>query len=247
MWAALSSIFRKALNVLGLGTMVLGYFGDVLQVRVAPHVLIAAGKIAFLIGMLWTMKVQRDKRDRAERDLKTRIKDLEDKLSPKLEIVFGQGPPFEEQEIWAGSEEVQRRWFRIGVKNASIVTINDVVVRLEKLFDLSSDPPGKSPVPPIVLRQMNDDPIDRQHRQGFTLHPGSTQFIEVVWKPEADLTADTDEIRLGYAQTAPAFIPCRRHELFIEATGRDVPAKGRWFFVDVDSNGGLLFGPRDEG
>lgn len=166
--------------------------------------------------------------------------------TPKFKIYFDQGPPFEQRDIWANNEEVQRRWFRIGVKNKNtMMTIDDVVVHLEELHDLSSDPPGKSPVPPIVLRQMNDDPIDGQYRQSFTLHPGSIQFIDVTWKPEADLTADTDEIRLGYAQHQPASIPCRRHALLITVSGRNAPTESGWFFVDVDENGQLLFGPME--
>lgn len=178
-------------------------------------------------------------------ELNARAELMQQQLVPKLNIVFGQGPPFEEREIWVGSTEVQRRWFRIGVKNIGMVTLDEVVVRLEELYDLSQDPPGKSPVPPIVLRQMNDDPIDGRYQQSFTLNPGSTQFIEVAWKPEADITTDSDEIRLGYAQTAPSMIPCRRHELFIQATGRDVLAQGQWFFIDIDQDGHLLFGQRN--
>jgi len=192
-----------------------------------------------LLSLLW---VNYKRHDALEQEVRT----LKDRLAPKFEITFGEGPPFEQRDIWANSDEVQRRYFRIGVKNISMMTIDDVVVRLEEMFDLSSSPPGKSPVPPIILRQMNDDPINGQYRQSFTLHPGATQFIEVVWKPEADLAVDTDEIRLGYAQHQPELIPCRRHALLIAVNGRNAPTETGWFFVDVDAvdaNGRLLFGP----
>ena len=178
-------------------------------------------------------------------ELNMQAKTMQHQLDPTLDILCGNDPPLEEREILAGSQDVQWRYFRIGIKNIGSTTVEDVVVRLEELYDLASDPPAKSPVPPVILRQMNDNPFNGQYQQSFRLHPGQIQYIDVAWKPEAAVTIDPDQIRLGYAQMSPSLISCRRHELLIQAAGRNVPAKSRWFFVDVNQDGQLIFGPKN--
>lgn len=178
-------------------------------------------------------------------ELNMQAKARQHRLDPTFDIMYGNDPPFEEREILAGSQEVQWRYFRIGIKNIGGATVEDVVVRLEELYDLVSDPPAKSPVPPVILRQMNDNPFNGQYQQSFILHPGQIQYIDVAWKPEAAMAIDPDQIRLGYAQASPSLISCRRHELLIQATGRNVSAKSQWFFVDVNQDGQLMFGPKN--
>lgn len=160
-------------------------------------------------------------------------------LEPRLDIVFGQGHPFEELQGPVSRTDIPARLFRVGVQNMAKVTLDDVVVQLERAD------PVINPLP-IELRQKDDNPSrDEPYKLQFRLNPGQTQYFDVVWKNEGAGPGKLNfPIVLCYAvKNKPNSVPPQRLELIILASARGTLECRKPFVVDVDEEGHLRFQP----
>lgn len=158
---------------------------------------------------------------------------LEQATSKRLEIIFGSGDPFvQEQPIGDshGNTGVLRL-YRIGVRNAGGATIGRVEAKLELI-----DPPTdiRCPVP---LRIMHDNPPHAHaHRLSFSLDPDQTQYVDVVAKGEWPGN-------VGHPFVIPHVVPGhiqqinpRRYQLTIRAHGEGAVTARKSFVADLDGN-----------
>lgn len=166
-------------------------------------------------------------------------------VTPKLELTYepGKSPYFETDEnvffmaaIGGGpgpatsiSVASPRRWFRVGIKNRSIQTVEGVRVELASI-----DPPviGHLPLP---LSIMHGTP------QPLTLHRAKepTYFADVVLKLDKE-----DQIHIMSTVATPRSLgglPAARYRLGVRVTGRDTPAVTRHYVADVDDQHRLVF------
>jgi len=165
-------------------------------------------------------------------------------VAPKLELTYqpGRSPYFETDEhvffaaaVGGGPGPVtstvvssQRRWFRVGIKNRSIQTVEGVRVELASI-----DPPviGHLPLPLSIMHGT---------QQPLTVHRANepTYFADVVLKLD-----DEDQIHIMSTVTTPRSqgIPAGRYRLGIRVTGRNTPAVTKHYVADVDDQKRLVF------
>jgi hypothetical protein len=122
-----------------------------------------------------------------------------------------------------------RRWFRVGIKNRSMGTVEGVTVELASI-----DPPviGHLPLP---LSIMHHTP------QPLTINRASdpTVFADVVLKVDAD-----DRMHIMSTVQTPrglGGIPAQRYRLGIRVTGHNTPAVTKHYIADVDNQQRLTF------
>jgi len=165
------------------------------------------------------------------------IADLREQLDPKLEILFdAPRPPFEQvTPLHYEKILIAERRFRVGIRNASGVTIDDVRVEIDM---------EETAFRPVPLHLMHDNPTAEQsYQQTFDLNPDEVKYIDVLGGYEGE-KLPYDEIMLFYAvRGIPSRIPPTRHELIIAAYGRDTPRCERAFVVDVDQGNRMTFMP----
>jgi hypothetical protein len=123
----------------------------------------------------------------------------------------------------------RRRWFRVGIKNRSLVTVEGVRIELASI-----DPPviGHLPLP---LSIMHHTP------QPLTINRASepTVFADVILKVDAD-----DRMHVMSTVQSPrglGGIPARRYRLGIRVTGHNTPAVTKHYVADVDDQQRLVF------
>lgn len=227
MSATISKILQKAGVILGVVTMLLGYFGDIIGVHASPFTLIAVGNVVLLASVSLTFREQR-----------RRVGELENHLAPRFKILFDGGGTF--QRLESQGPDVSRRTFCIGVENVSGTTIDDVRVELERYIDYKG---SKTIECAIALRQTDDNPgEDALHQQTFILHPHQIKYVDVVSWLEGTRVSKDQRIVLCYAVKGVSnSIPGRGHELHVKVTGRNVAAQHREFLVDVSDDGRLGF------
>ncbi len=163
--------------------------------------------------------------------------------APKLDLTFeaGKSPYFEVDEttMWdLGRQDdygqprttsSARRWFRVGVKNHSTQTVEDVRVELASI-----DPPTIGHLP-LMLSIMHGTP------QPLIVHPATepTYFADVVLKLDKQV-----EMHIMSAVPTPRTqggIPPGRYRLGIRVTGRDTPAVTKHYIAAVDNQNRLTF------
>jgi hypothetical protein len=143
-----------------------------------------------------------------------------------MEILFEPSPPFVQDDFDPSLGSLRR----VGVKNLTEHTLDEVEVSL-----VSFEPQGAQFLP-VPLRLMHDLP------QPFRLHPGETQYADLVWYQA--MGEHGDQLVLCYAAPGvPNMIPLRRYRITVKVTARDVKAHQRTFAVDVDEAGRLLLSP----
>lgn len=108
-------------------------------------------------------------------------KRFEEATSKRLEIVFGTGDPFEQEQPIQDSHGNRgvKRLFRVGIRNSGGTTI----VRTEAKIELVE--PATDVRCPVPLRIMHDNPPEGQpHRLWFSLDAGQTQYVDAIMKDE---------------------------------------------------------------
>lgn len=166
-------------------------------------------------------------------------------VAPKLELTYEAGKPpyFEADEwtAWVSAEADQegnvitravatpRRWFRVGIKNRSVETVEDVRVEL-----VSIDPPviGHLPLSLSIMHGTS---------QPLTVHRAKepTYFADVILKLD-----NQDRMSIMSTTSTPRTlggIPAGRYRLGIRLTGRKTPAVTKHYVADVDDQHRLLF------
>ncbi len=166
-------------------------------------------------------------------------------VAPKLELTYEAGKPpyFEADEwtAWLSAEADQeghvitravatpRRWFRVGIKNRSVETVEDVRVEL-----VSIDPPviGHLPLSLSIMHGTS---------QPLTVHRAKepTYFADVILKLD-----NQDRMSIMSTTSTPRTlggIPAGRYRLGIRLTGRKTPAVTKHYVADVDDHQRLVF------
>jgi len=164
---------------------------------------------------------------------------------PKLELTYEGGkPPYFETDEWTAwvsaeaDEEgnvitravaTPRRWFRVGIKNRSIETVEDVRVEL-----VSIDPPviGHLPLSLSIMHGTS---------QPLTVHRAKepTYFADGILKLD-----NQDRMSIMSTTTTPRTlggIAAGRYRLGIRVTGRKTPAVTKHYVADVDDQRRLVF------
>ncbi len=166
-------------------------------------------------------------------------------VAPKLELTYAQGQsPYSEADEYMtfgvgfadASGQAQtitdtsiRRWFRVGIKNRSMQTVEDVRV------ELASIEPDVIGHLPMALSIMNGTP------QPLTVHRAAdpTYFADVILKLD-------NEVRMHLMTAAQSprgvgGIPAGRYRLGVRVTGRNTPAVIKHYVADVDDQHRLIF------
>jgi len=164
---------------------------------------------------------------------------------PKLELTYetGKSPYVEADEYMTfgmgvadGSGHTEtitdsspRRWFRVGIKNRSMETVEDV--RAE-LVSIEPDVIGHLP---MALSIMHRTP------QPLTVHRAAepTYFADVILKLDNE-----DRMHLMTVAQSPrglGGIPAGRYRLGVRVTGRNTPAVTKHYVADVDDQRRLVF------
>jgi hypothetical protein len=158
---------------------------------------------------------------------------LEEATSRKLQIIFGNGDPFEQEKSVTDSNYNvgTLRLFRVGIRNAGGASIGRTEVEMETI-----DPPVGI-VCPVPLRIMHDTPPPGQaHRRSFSLDPDQVQYIDVIMKHEwlghsghpfiiPHIVSDHTQ------QIAPA-----RYQMTILAHGEGAISARKKFVAELDGN-----------
>jgi hypothetical protein len=166
---------------------------------------------------------------------------------PKLELTYEAGkPPYVEADEYvsfaAATADAEgnvrsttisspRRWFRVGIKNRSMETVEDV--RAE-LVSIEPDVIGHLP---MALSIMHSTP------QPLTVHraAGPSYFADVILKLDNE-----DRMHLMTAMQTPrgvGGILAGHYRLGVRVTGRNTPAVTKHYVADVDDKHQLVFGP----
>jgi hypothetical protein len=127
------------------------------------------------------------------------------------------------------TESSPRRWFRVGIKNRSLGTVEGVRIELASI-----DPPviGHLPLPLSIMHRTP---------QPLTINRASepTIFADVILKVDAD-----DKMHIMSTVQSPRSlggIPARRYRLGIRVTGHNTPAVTKHYVADVDDKKRLVF------
>lgn len=204
----------------------IGYLSNVFSFGLSQLGWIAVGNIIFMVGAVWAFLTQVNK-----------THELEARLAPRFEIVFGTGGSFEQEDQW-GSGQLFQRLYRIAVVNTSEgASIENVKVQLETTEGFYV------PFLPIELHQMHDrlDPP----LVSFTLNPQEPKYIDVVSKLEG-VVGEEGQFWLHYAIPGiPNCVSPGQYRLGILVTGLHAKPKRRTFNVGVGEHDRLLFLPED--
>jgi hypothetical protein len=166
-------------------------------------------------------------------------------VAPKLDLTFepGKAPYVESDETmtWvvepvpdssnstASQQSSPRRWYRVGIKNRSMATVDDVRVEL-----VSIDPPAIGHLPMQLA-------IMHGATQPLVVHRANepTYFADVVLK--LDVLDRMHIMTPAPSPRAQGGIPAGRYRLGIRVTGRNTPATTKHYIADVDGDHRLLF------
>lgn len=154
---------------------------------------------------------------------------LAERFAPKLQFVFGQGPPFEMR-----SETIEPviRWqrFRIGVSNESSVTIDHPGVDLVAIHPKHLEELIQLPLPLLPM-----------HGLQAPLDPGPPRIFDVVHRgyypqvPHPSFQGNGDAIEICHAveHLGSLRVPLQDLELTLEAHGANVPSRRQKVAVAV--------------
>jgi hypothetical protein len=155
--------------------------------------------------------------------IKSKNRQLEDLLSPKLDLALGDYPSCRHQ--WTSGIYTTNTLYRVGLINLGGKTIDDVHVSLEKL-----EPQG-IPFGPIKLTVMN-----QREDVMLNLNPGTipSKFIDVIQV----ITSENQSIfSLQYdVKGVPNEIKPGNYRLNLLAEGKDVPSCRKSFLITWDGN-----------
>ena len=167
-------------------------------------------------------------------------------VAPKLELTYEHGkPPYFERDDWtywvrddtdeegntiSTTASSPRRWFRVGIKNRSLETVEDVRV---ELMSMEPDALGHLPLP---LSIMHGTP------QPLTVHRANepTYFADVIIKVDQQERMHIMS-PVGLTARSQGGIRAGRYRLGIRLTGRNTPAVTKHYIAAVDDEGRLTF------
>jgi hypothetical protein len=165
-----------------------------------------------------------------------RVRELEEMLIPKLEIVFDpeMKPYFEEQPIRAvPSGVLGDRRYRVGIRNKSSEVVRDAQVVLEGCTpgDMTGVHPGHA------LQVMGEE----RGSGKFNAAPGDdpTAFVDVIYEETMDGRPWGNAFGLCYAASISFAIPRASYILTLRLEGAETPCRKR-FSVDKDPHIGKL-------
>jgi hypothetical protein len=155
---------------------------------------------------------------------------------PPLELVLGDDGSFRHR--WQETSGNEWELARVGIRNNSVRTIDDVMISLEQF-----EPQGFT-FGPIPLRFMN------QHSalEALSVHPGPapTVFVDVIQK--ASSGAYQDQLVFAYAnESLPNVVVARDYTLDLVLEGRDIPPARTKVTVSLTDEGRILLNRVDEG
>ncbi len=166
-------------------------------------------------------------------------------VRPKLDLTYeaGKQPYFEVDQtvVWVAepipdtegnSVAVQkssvRRWFRVGIKNLSLETVDDVRVELASIE------------PPVIGHLPLQLSIMHGAQQPLSLHRAKepTYFADVVLKLDMQ---DRLHIMSAPSPSGQGGLPSGRYRFGIRVTGRKTGAVTKHFVAEVDAEQRLVF------
>lgn len=169
---------------------------------------------------------------------------LEDRLTPKIQIVFGTGAPYESTRSFENVTEIERL-FRVEVENTSGITVHGVTLKLGPIHRIDVELFKDIRYTPITnypereLQQENDHNYPAS-RKVEALPPKSNEAFRVVRKREPEGKDTGHELILCYADN-PEKIPGARYEFTLSAYCEEGPSCIRTFMASIDDAGRLFF------
>jgi hypothetical protein len=156
------------------------------------------------------------------------------KATPVVEIQYRDGFPFFQEGRTPNPNDVEYyRLYRIAVQNITSATLDDLEVKLTAIRPLDEIPTRPFIPIPVHLHIMNDNPTPGQpQRNRFSLHSGSTEWVDVVSRIDVPGTGDIEICHIvPYVNRR---LPVSRFQLEITAYGRNVePPVSKTFEVGV--------------
>ncbi len=169
-----------------------------------------------------------------------RVVALETEIEPKLDIQFEEGPPFELTEPMQINGHAQR-FYRVKIKNKSIINLSDCLVVLEEIRaqDGKIYPNRYVPVGLTTDHQF----LEKRKRGVFNLRGKQSKFVVVAIMDE---TKSDSEITFLYAdENYPNMIPRGTYILSLSVYGGGLPVR-KDFKIMVDDNGYLRMNSQNE-
>jgi len=158
---------------------------------------------------------------------------LEEATRKRLEILFGSGEQFEQEQPVSdshGSTGV-RRLYRVGIRNVGGATISRAEAKLEVVN------PATDILCPVPLRIMHDNPLHGQaHQVSFSLDPGQIQYVDVVMKDEWAGNTGHPFVIPHVVPDHPQQLTPQRYQLTIFAHGDGAVPARKNFIADLDGN-----------
>lgn len=170
-----------------------------------------------------------------------RVVEIEKELEPNLEILFGEGPPYEITEPMETNGHAQR-FFRVKVVNTSTKDLNNCLVMLE---EMKTEQGQIYPNRYIPIGLTTDHQLLQERRRGvFELRGKQYKFIVVACLDE---NVSDSEIAFLYENDKYAnTVPRNNYQITLVAYGGGVP-KRKQFNISVDDKGFLKMGEAQSG
>ena len=169
--------------------------------------------------------------------LKKEKRALEERLIPRLEIVYREEPPFQEiMPIWDNNGNAlagTQKWIRVGVHNLSVTeSIQDITVELERID------PNVIHHLPISLQQMHG-------KEQLSLGPDETRYADVVSLfLGANVSPYKDHFAIHHSVPGVAnIIPVSLYKITVVVRGHNVGPVRKVFQLGIDHNYEYFFEP----
>ena len=116
-----------------------------------------------------------------------------DPLTPTLTVTYESRPPWAQRgHMWVGTMPVDGWTYRLGLHNPSKVPVQGACVRL-----LGVEPEPSVNVLPLTLRKKDDNTPPYVESKGFTVAPGTVEFIDIVMTSEGSQIMEVQHIVTG--------------------------------------------------
>jgi serine/threonine protein kinase len=125
---------------------------------------------------------------------------LNDPLTPMLTVTYESRPPWAQRgHMWVGTMPVDGWTYRLGLHNPSRVPVQGACVRL-----VGVEPEPSLNVLPLTLRKKDDNTPPYVESKGFTVAPGTVEFIDVVMTSAGRTIMEVQHIVTGVVR---GFLP----------------------------------------
>jgi hypothetical protein len=167
-----------------------------------------------------------------------RLVAVEKELEPNLEILFGDGPPYEITEPMNAEGHAQR-FFRVKVENTSTKDLDNCLVMLEEMKTAQGQTYPNRYIP--VGLSTDHQLLQKRRRGVFKLRGKQWKFIVVACLDEK--VADSEIAFLYENEKYPNTVPRNNYQITLVAYGGGVP-KRKQFNISVDDRGFLKMSGR---